>query len=163
MDGERGGMQERPMRGWVVCSVRLRVKMEKETGSRGNMDIFAGRSHLSGLFYRYLLTSHGWKNIEVKKKLASGYTGVREIFKSTEVMSNFHKDIQVKDSISRDLSGAVDGEKLRNRRPWYIPLFISLSLGVLGLGLEYLYPPLAFTQLLVSVVVGACASLACGA
>ena len=67
VDGERGGTQEHPTRRWVVCSVRLRVKMEKETGSRGNMDIFVDRSHLSGFFSCYLLTAYGRKDTEVKK------------------------------------------------------------------------------------------------
>ena len=39
---------------------------------KGNMVISNGRSHRSGLLYRYLLTEYGWKGIWVNKSLGEG-------------------------------------------------------------------------------------------
>ena len=39
---------------------------------KGNMVISNGRSHRSGLLYRYLLTEYGWKGIRVNKSLGEG-------------------------------------------------------------------------------------------
>ena len=64
----------------------------------------AGYLHTSKKFGRtYMPLRELFRGTWVKKKFARGHTGVTELFRGMEVTINFHKGIQVKDSIQSSL------------------------------------------------------------